>query len=823
MRRLTFCLILTLSISQFVHAQETTSKNSGAPVFQSKIVSLEIQPSPLIFSSPTTGRRVLVLGNTPAGEKIDLTSIADFELTRNILSIDKDGYLIPLKTGDTRIIIRASQQEVELPVTVKNGAIHEITFLRNVLPIMNKVGCTAGTCHGAAKGRNGFKLSLRGYDPEFDYQSLLYDMSGRRFNRAAPAQSLLLAKPTQEVAHGGGLQIEHGSPYYDTLFTWISAGVPFGDPAIDKVERLEVVPSEIFMHGPEREQQVLVVAHYPDGSVRDVTREAHLTSSNTESALIREGAVVKGLRQGEGALLVRYEGKFLAVPMTILNPATGFSWKDLPRHNYIDEQIDTKLKRLKIQPSPRTSDAEFLRRVSLDLTGQLPSTKRIRQFVSEKSSDKRSRIIDELIDSEAYIDHWTLKWGDLLRSNSKFMGTKGVWIFREWLRQSIAKNKPYDTFVQELLTSKGSTFENPAANFFRVGRTPQETMEATTQLFLGVRMVCAQCHDHPFEKWTQNQYFQMSAFFAPIGIRPGFQSGEEIVYLKRYDNQLEHPKYGGTVEPKYLVPSHNSTDFSAVTDPRQPLSEWLTSKENPFFTRAIVNRVWSYFFGRGIIEPVDDIRASNPPVNNPLLTALALDFTEHDFDLRQLMRTIVNSRTYQASLQSNQWNTGDTINFSHRLPRRLTAEQLSDAISVATGSHFEFPNVPKDFQASQLPDPHVGMDDFLDLFGRPQRELPCECERKNEMSLPQAMNLINGPTLANAVADPEGRVAKLILGGANNREVTDELYLATLSRLPNEAEYKVSEKHLKDSGSRTGGAQDLLWALLNSNAFLFNR
>ncbi|MFQ5928703.1 MAG: DUF1549 and DUF1553 domain-containing protein [Acidobacteriota bacterium] len=824
MRRLVCAWIVIAAVFVETSAEKDKGKKSAAQVLNVKVEELVVQPSALIFSSPEEGRKVLVTGITERGEKIDLTSSAQFK--SDALRVGENGFLYPTKTGEARVPITAAGLSIELPVTIKTfDKARKVTFVRDVLPIMNKIGCTAGTCHGAAKGKNGFKLSLRGYDPEFDYQALLYDMSGRRFNRADPPQSLMLAKPTQEVAHGGGTQIERGSRYYNTILSWISEGVPFGNPEVDTAEKLEVWPEEIFMHGPGRRQQVLVIAHYADGSLRDVTREAHIASSNTESVSVTDDAVVEGIRKGEGALLVRYEGKFVTVPVTVLNPKPGFAWSKLPQYNYIDKFIDAKLKRLRIQPSPPADDAEFLRRAYLDLTGQLPTPEVVRAFVEDAADSqiKRSRIIDRLIGSEEYVDNWTLKWGDLLRSNRKFLSNKGMWVFREWLRQSIAENKPYDRLVKELLTSKGSTFENPAASFFRVARDPKEAMQTTTQLFLGVRMVCAQCHDHPFEKWTQNQYYEMAAFFAAIGVRPGFQSGEEIVYEKRYDNEIKHPKYGAIVQPKYLVASHDAPPIPSDGDRRSALVGWLTSKNNPFFARAIANRIWSYFFGYGIIEPVDDIRASNPPVNKPLLDALARDLTDHDYDLQHLMRTIANSRTYQASFRTNEWNQDDYINFSHQLPRRLSAEQLADAISMATGSHFEFAEVPEDFRAVQLPDPHVGMGGFLDLFGRPQREEPCECERKSEMSLPQALNLVNGPTLGNAVADPKGRVAQVILRGAADRELIEELYLSTLSRFPTGEEYDLAATHFNKGKSRAGAAQDLLWALVNSKAFLFNR
>ena len=786
---------------------------------------IRVEPSPLVFSGPGSVRRILVTGITATGERRDLTATADYEDPAGLVEVQGKGYLHPKKSGETTLRVTAEAFVADVAVRIEPAREQPTTFLKDVLPVINKVGCTQGVCHGAAKGKNGFKLSLRGYDPRFDYQSLLYDMSGRRFNRADPARSLMLAKPTQEVAHGGGLMLKRDSRYYDTLLQWITDGVPYGEDSTDRVRRLEVLPEEVFLTAPGRRQSVVVLAEYVDGSLRDVTREAHLGSSNTEAIAVTDGAVVEGQRVGEGALLVRYEGKFVTVPVTVLNPSSGFEWRPLPQYNYIDELVDGKLERIRVQPSPPVADSEFLRRVSLDLTGRLPGPEEIRAFLADPADrqNKRLEAIDRLMGSDAYVDHWTLKWGDLLRNNRKFLGHKGIWSFREWIRQSVAENKPYDQLVRELLASKGSTLENPAVNYFRVARTPQDAMETTTQLFLGVRMVCAQCHDHPFEKWTQDQYFQMSAFFSAIGIRPGFKSGEEIVYEKRQDADLKHPKDGRVVEPRYLLPVKGAPKLDGTGDQRPALVEWLTSKENPFFARAVANRVWSYFFGRGIIEPVDDIRASNPAVNAPLLDALAQDLKDHDYDLQRLMRTIVESRTYQASIRTNAWNENDGINFSRRIPRRLSAEQLADAISAATGSRVEFETVPEDSRAAQLPDPHVENGEFLDLFGRPQRDQPCECERRSDMSLSQALNLVNGPMVGRAVADPQGRVASLILGGASDRELIEDLYLSTLSRPPTESEYASAALLFQERQSRAGTAQDLLWALLNSNAFLFNR
>ena len=697
-----------------------------------------------------------------------------------------------------------------------------VTFLRDVAPILNKTSCTSGPCHGAAKGKNGFKLSLRGYDPQFDYEALLYDLSGRRFNRAEPARSLMLAKPTQSVAHGGGLRFDRKSHYYTTIYNWIAQGVPYGDPAKDNVTALEVEPREVAMAAPGATAQVKVTARFADGQTRDVTREATIESNSPTVAKVDAASLVSGERVGEATLLVRYQGKYSTIPVQILNPKPGFAWKPLPQNNYIDQHIDAKLQKLKIQPSPATDDATFLRRVTVDLTGQLPSPDDVRAFLADLAPSrlKRDRKIDKLVASPAFVDHWTVKWSDLLQSTRKFLGEKGTYGFREWIRESIASNKPYDKMARELLTSRGSTYDDPAGNYFRATRDAKPTMEKTTQVFLGVRMVCAQCHDHPFEKWTQNQYYQMSAFFSAVGLRPGYEVGEEILYDQRADYEMKHPKDSHIVAPEFLIASLTPIKIPAGPQRRNALAEWLVSKQNPFFAKAVANRLWSYFFGKGIIDPVDDIRASNPPVNPALLEALTKDLTDHNFDLQSLMRTMVKSRAYQASFVTNEWNALDADNFSHALPRRLNAEPLMDAVEAAAGARPNFAEVPEDTNASQVPDPHVGAEGFLDLFGRPTRESACECERRTDFSLPQALNLINGKTISEAVADPKGRVAKNVLAGKTDSAMVEDLYLATLSRLPSKGEAETGAKYLS-GGPRTLRAQDLLWALLNSKGFLY--
>ena len=696
------------------------------------------------------------------------------------------------------------------------------TFLRDVAPILNKAGCTAGACHGAAKGKNGFKLSLRGYDARFDYEALLYDLAGRRFNRADPGKSLMLAKPSQEVAHGGGRRFAKDSDYYKTIYGWIAQGVPYGDPSTDAVVELRAEPNEIVMTRPGETAALKVVVGYQDKQTRDVTRDAMIESTVPDVASIEsDKPIVHGERVGEATLLVRYQGKFSAIPVTVLNPKPGFVWKPLPQHDFVDRLVDAKLERLKIQPSPATDDATFLRRLSLDLTGRLPSPESVRAFLADPrpSRLKRARTIDKLIASPEYVDHWAVKWGDLLQCSRKYLGEKGAYEFQQWIRDAIASNRPYDRLVRELLTARGSSYDNPAANYFRVTGGAKPAMEKTTQVFLGVRMVCAQCHDHPFERWTQDQYYQMSAFFSAVGIRAGYEVGEEIVFDRRADYEMKHPRDGRVVKPQLMVASG---DVPVPDGPRRrdALADWITSKDNPYFAKAMANRMWSYFMGKGIIDPVDDIRASNPPSNPALLDALEKDFVAHDFDLRHLMRTIVNSRTYQASIATNEWNAGDRDNFSHAIPRRLSAEELMDAVSSAAGARAHFPDVPEDTAASQLVDPHIGKEGFLDVFGRPPRESSCECERRSDFSLPQALNLVNGKTISDAIADPNGRVAALVLSGKSDEAIVEELYLAALGRAPTREEQLRGVTYVSN-GARGSRAQDLLWALLNSKAFLY--
>jgi len=577
---------------------------------------------------------------------------------------------------------------------------------------------------------------------------------------------------------------------------------------------------------------LLVIATYPDGSTRDVTREAVFESSNSDVASIKENTI-SSVRRGEAAILIRYEGLYSARQVTVMGERRGFEWVKVPEYNYIDKHVNAKLKRMKILPSDVCTDAEFVRRVYLDLTGLPPASEVARAFIDDKAESraKREKLVGELIGSKDFVKNWANRWADLLQCSSESLGQKGLWMFRNWIEQSVAENKPYDKMVRELLTAEGSCYENPAVNYMRVLREPGKITEDVSQTFLGVRFNCNKCHDHPFEKWTQNQYYQFGAYFAQVSIKRGFLgkevirnntgdatpvTGEEIVYRNYAGGEVKHPKTDMAVAPKVTFGEAKAVG----EDRREPFVDWLTSKDNPLFAKSMANRVWSYFLGKGIIDPVDDIRASNPPSNPELLDALTDEFVKGAFDVRKLMRTICLSRTYQLSIAPNKWNEDDRVNFSHALPRRLSAEQMYDAVMIATGTRPNFNGMPQGMRAAEVPDGNVKGDDFLALFGRPKRMSACECERTSNITLSHALSMINGVTISDAINKSDSRIAKIVEANSDDKKVLEEIYLACLNRLPTEKELAAIDL---TKGPRLEVAQDVAWALINSPAFLFNR
>ena len=811
-------LALAVLASPALSAEKTkpaAGKTPAVPVVE----KLTVYPSRLELSGNRDSRRLIVSGTAADGRAFDLTAFVKLAAGSDHVAIDRDGFVVPKKAGKTTVKVTVGAKSVDVPVEIKNVTNHPVSFIRDVIPAMSKVGCNAGTCHGAQKGKRGFKLSLRGYDPLYDYRALVDDLSGRRFNRSRPEQSLMLLKPTQGVPHEGGFLFDEKSRTYSVLKQWIAEGCRF-DTA-KRVARIEVFPKKPLLETTDSQQQLIVMAHFPDGTSRDVTRDAVFETSDFEVATVSKTGRIEAVRRGEAAALVRYEGLYAAAPVAIIGNREGFAWKAAPERNYIDKLVNAKLQRMKILPSGTCSDAEFLRRASIDLTGLPPTVEQVKLFLADKrpTIEKRNAKIDQLIGSPQFIEHWTLKWSDLLLSNSKFITEKGSWAFRNWIRRAVATNMAFDKFVYQLMTANGSTFENPAANYYRISREPKVVMENMTQVFIGTRFQCNQCHDHPFERWTQRQYYELSAYFAGVGRKAGPVKGEEIIYSLATPTDIKHPSTGETIPAAFPF----SSDLDKKNpDPRVRLADWLTSSKNPYFAKSIVNRYWSYLHGRGIIDPVDDIRASNPPSNPPLLDELTRRFIANGFDLKRLIREMARSETYQRSFRPNKWNDDDSLNFSHASPRRLTAEQLFDALQGATGAPSRIPGVPVGFRASQIPDPKVKIG-FLDMFGRPPRESPCECERSSDVSLSQTLNMINGPTVSDAIIHPEGRVAKLVAAKADDKTIVGDVYLAVICRPPTEAELKQGVAYLAGVGNRSEAAQDLMWALVNSPAFLFNR
>ena len=826
-----FATLLACPAAPAFAARPATTEAGPARPPLPAIESLQLEPPSLTLENARDGRLVLVWGVTKDGQRYDLTDSATFKPDSASAVIGEDRYIAPTAAGDTTFTVSAADKQAKLPVKVTSADNPPISFTRDVMPVLSKSGCNAGTCHGAQAGKNGFKLSLRGYDPDYDYNVLINDLLGRRFDRIKPEQSLMLLKPVGAVPHEGKKVFEADSRPYNLIHQWIKEGVRHdADVASHKPVKLEIRPRSIDLDLPGREQRLIVLAHYPDRKTRDVTRDAVMSSNSDEIAKVG-GNKVTGIRRGEAAVLIRYEGNYGVANVSVMGDRTGFAWKPMPEYNLIDKHVNAKLEQRKILPSEECTDAEFIRRAYLDLTGVVPSAARARAFVEDKTPgpQKRQKLVEELIGSRDFVEFWSNKWADLLQCNSKALGENGVWVFREWIRNSIAQNTPYDRFVKSLVMAQGSNLTNPAVNYYRALKdrddagklTTNKITEDVSQTFLGVRFSCNKCHDHPFERWTQTQYYEFGAFFARVSFKNGQRPGEEIVYTNYNGGEVEHPRLHKVMAPS--VPYGTPVDVNAARFRQEAFANWLTSRDNPLFARSYVNRVWSYFFGRGIIDPVDDIRASNPPVNPELLDALTEDFVKSGFNTRHLMRQIVLSRTYQLSFVPNKWNEDDKINFSHAIPRRLGAEQMLDAVAIATGTKPRVQGLPEDLRSVYLADGMIaGDNDFLKLFGRPKRESACECERTSNVSLAHALNLINGSLIGGAVADASNRFSQLVSNEPDNRKIIEEVYYAILNRPPTEAELKNLDLGT-DPKQRQDVAQDLAWALLNSPAFLFNR
>ena len=698
------------------------------------------------------------------------------------------------------------------------------TFERDVEPILARHGCNAGACHGKARGQNGFALSLLGFDADFDYAAITAEGKGRRVFPAAPDASLILRKASGQVPHGGGKKLAVTDPAYDVLRRWIIAGCPRTPADTPKLERITVEPAERLV-GFKQEQQLRVTAHYADGTQEDVTRLAMFQSNESVYAAVdANGKVKAGPLPGEAAIMARYMEKFAVV--NILVPMPGAvapdAYAKLPRQNFIDGHVWDKLKRLGLTPSAPASDATFHRRAFLDVIGRLPTPDETRAFLADPSTEKRAKLIDRLLDRPEYADWWASKWADLLRPNPYRVGMKAVFNLDGWLRESFRQNKPYDRFVRELLTAQGSTWRNGAAVMFRDRREPDEITTMVCQLFLGVRLDCAKCHHHPFEVWSQDDFYSLAAYFARVGhkgqgISAPISGGEEIIFTKP-GGTVKHPLSGKELPPRPLF--GKAGDVTADRDPREVLADWVTAPDNPYFAKVIVNRVWADLMGRGIVDPVDDLRATNPPSNGPLLDALAADFRKNGHDLKRLIRTIATSFVYGLSTTPTERNVGDSRNYSRHYRQRLRAEVLLDAVTDVTGVPEQFNATPPGTRAMAVwtvRSPSV----FLDSFGRPDPNQDPPCERTADTTVVQALHLMNAPNLHRKVTADDGRAARLAAAKMSVPELVEELYLLAYCRPPTTAERSNAVKRF-DKGPRRQATEDLLWALVNTPEFVFN-
>ena len=703
---------------------------------------------------------------------------------------------------------------LRLPEGVARNERGEVRFTTDIMPVLTRAGCNSGPCHGANAGRGGFHLSLLGFDPPSDYEALTRFVGGRRVRLDAPDESLLLRKATGSLNHGGGERFSKVSPEYRLLRQWIADGVPGPKPDDPTVAAISVSPDRITVP-LGKAVPIQVTATLSDGTTRDVTRQTLFSSGDGGLVEVTPAGVAKTLAPGEGPVVIRYGGRFAnARLLTPFAPARSPE----PGADVLDRLVNARLAALGLPASPRCDDATYLRRVSLDLTGQLPTPELVRAFLADTSPQKRAALVDRLLASPEYVDFWTQRWSDLLRSTEKGLGKKSRDAYSAFIRKSIESGKPYDLFATELLTGTGDSVASPAANFFRAGKgeyaialTPQELGETTAQFLLGVRLQCAQCHNHPYEKWTQKQYFQLAAFFARVEVTP---KETEASVQPRAWGEVAHPKTGEALIPTPLDGPALPKDFTG--DRRTPLARWLTAPSNPFFTPLIANRLWKHFFGRGLVEPVDDFRVTNPATNEPLLQALTGVVRSSGYDLKKVMRRLVLTDTYQRDSRRVTGNERDDRYYSRFFAKRLAAEPLLDALCTATGTTETFPDYPAGTKAIQLKDPAVASL-FLDTFGRPLRQTACDCERPTEANLSQALHYLNAPTLQAHLADPKGRLAKL--ASRPIKEQVEELYLATLSRFPEDDEAVNAAFQL----SRGCAPEDFFWALLSSREFSFNR
>ncbi len=853
-----------------------------------KAARLVAHPPVLDLSGVTAEHSVIVTALDNSGSATDVTSQARYASSRpELIAISTNGSVRALADGVAEIVIQFGGKSVKVPVTARGTQIKSsISFRQDIEPVLTRSGCNMGACHGKLAGQNGFKLSLRGYAPELDHAWLISDLSGRRINPAFPDESLLLLKALGKVPHEGQQRFEEGSRYHQTLAAWIGERAPGPDTNETDAVRLELLPGNRTLRVGEA-QQLLARAHYADGRVRDVTWLVKLFSNDENTASVTPDGLIKALRHGETAIRAHFQGQVEVITVTI-----PYENKVAPRDfaksaGPVDTAVFAKLKALNLPPSVECDDATLLRRVTLDLTGTLPTAEQARAFPAEKAKDKRAKLIEQLLASPEFVDYWTLQLADLFQNRKErdhdVRGAKGVRAFHTWLRGEVAANRPWNELTREVLTARGSEAEHPEIGYFiyNVGEKrnieESETPDAVAQTFLGTRIGCARCHNHPLEKYTQDDFYHFAAFFSKVQMKrtdsekgftvlnistqeeeeqkkrlgeaeKGFTEatnammkaeGAEMVQAKKkmaeQQKKLEEArlqlqkvslKMPTVTQPRTKKPmapqplDRQSFAFEAGQDPRAQLAEWITNPKNPLFSGAMVNRLWKHFLGTGLVEPVDDLRASNPPTNPELWKQLNAEFVQSGYDLRQVMRLILNSRTYQLSSSTRPGNETDKKFYSHYYARRLPAEVMLDAIARATGVPDEYKGYPVGTRAVQLPEPGVSSY-FLTLFGRSDRVTACACERNGEVTLPQLLHLQNGDATVKKVRADSSRLKSLLQEQTDDAKLIEELFLTTMSRRPT-ADELASVKKAMGAEDREEAFRDLFWALLNSKEFAFN-
>jgi len=798
------------------------------------VKALAVQAPRIILKGLDDAQQLIITATLHSGKLFDLTHDVRYEVAdEKIVRVTTTGRVVPIANGTTRVTVRFGEQTVVVEVRSESCDVElPINFANQIVPIFTKLGCNSGGCHGKASGQNGFRLSLLGFEPDVDYASLVQEARGRRVFPTAPEASLLLTKATGVVAHGGGKRMEVGSDEYRLIRRWVASGMPIGSPSDPKVTRISVFPEHRVLDRNSR-QQFAVYAHYTDGSVEDITRRAQYESNDQEIALVSEDGQVRTLAlSGEAAVMIRYQEHVTTfratVPLGVKTPEYTFA-----EQSPVDRFTQKKWRELGLVPSELAPDNEFIRRVTLDLTGSLPTPAQIDRFLADKSSNKRDRLIDELLESPEYSYYFAGKWADILRVKRRGQQdrAKGTFAFHAWIRKSMAQDRPYDEFVRDILGATGDELSSPPVVWYKELQQPQEFVDDAAQVFLGLRLACAQCHHHPYEKWSQDDYWGLAAFFGRIGRRQvpvlgsGQQNATRLAIFANSRGSVQNKKTQRTAEIKPL--DAPAIEVGPYDDPRQKLADWMVKKDNPFFSKAVANRYWAHFFGRGIVDPLDDMRITNPPSNPELLDWLAKDFVDNKFSLKHLVRTIVRSRTYQLSSAPNEFNKHDKQNYARFYPRRMTAEVLFDAVNQVASAPANFGGLPTDKHAPNraimLPDESFPSY-FLDVFGRPQRISACECERVSEANLAQALHLLNSDEIQGKLQRPSGRADKMVQDKRPDAEKVRELFVWAFARQPTDEQRKVALDHIdKNATNKRIAYENIIWALINSKEFVFNR